>query len=86
MGNAEERRPDLKGLVEYVARGLVDRPDAVEVHEVDDERGITLKVRVAPEDMGKVIGRGGRIVLALRTVVRAAAGRTGRRVSVEIVG
>jgi hypothetical protein len=85
VGSAEEGRPDLKGLVEYVARGLVDRPEAVEVREVDDDRGITLEVRVAPEDMGKVIGRGGRIVMALRTVVRAAAGRTGRRVSVEIV-
>ncbi len=85
MGDAEETRPDLRGLVEYVARGLVDRPEAVEVREVDDERGITLEVRVAPEDMGKVIGRGGRIVIALRTVVRAAAGRAGRRVSVEIV-
>lgn len=85
MGSAEEGRPDLRGLVEYVARGLVDRPDAVEVREVEDERGLTLEVRVAPEDMGKVIGRGGRIAIALRTVVRAAAGRTGRRISVEIM-
>lgn len=71
--------------MEYVARGLVDHPEAVEVREVEGERGLTLEVRVAPEDMGKVIGRGGRIAIALRTVVRAAAGRAGRRVSVEIL-
>lgn len=74
----------MKALVEFIARGLVDHPDAVEVRQVEDERGLLLEVRVAPEDMGKVIGRQGRIVKALRTVVRAAA-RTGRRVTVEII-
>lgn len=85
MGDQEEIvHPDMKALVEFIARGLVDHPEAVVVRQVEDERGLLLEVRVAPEDMGKVIGRQGRIVKALRTVVRAAA-RTGRRVTVEIL-
>lgn len=74
----------MKALVEFIARGLVDHPEAVEVREVEDERGLRLELRVAPEDMGQVIGRQGRIARALRTVVKAAALRTGRRVTVEI--
>lgn len=72
-------------LVERIARGLVDQPDAVEVSETEDERGIVLQLRVAAEDMGKVIGKGGRIARALRTVVKAAALRAGTRATVEIV-
>ena len=74
----------MKALVEFIARGLVDHPEAVEVREAEDERGLRLELRVAPEDMGQVIGRQGRIARALRTVVKAAALRTGRRVTVEI--
>jgi len=74
----------MKALVEFIARGLVDHPEAVVVRQVEDERGLLLEVRVAPEDMVKIIGRQGRIVKALRTVVRAAA-RTGSRVTVEIL-
>ncbi|KRT76309.1 MAG: hypothetical protein XU14_C0053G0011 [Armatimonadetes bacterium CSP1-3] len=74
----------MKALVEFIARELVDHPEAVEVREVEDERGLRLELRVAPEDMGKVIGRQGRIARALRTVVKAASLRTGRRVTVEI--
>jgi len=74
----------VKALVEFIARELVDHPEAVEVREVEDERGLRLELRVAPEDMGKVIGRQGRIARALRTVVKAASLRTGRRVTVEI--
>jgi predicted RNA-binding protein YlqC (UPF0109 family) len=75
----------VKELLEYIAKELVDEPDAVEVIEVDDERGLLLRLRVDPEDMGKVIGRGGRTARAIRTVVKASAMRDGVRVAVEIV-
>lgn len=85
MGGTEEgSRVDLAALVAFIARELVDRPEAVEVQAVEDERGLRLELRVAPEDMGKVIGRQGRIARALRTVVKAASLRAGRRVTVEI--
>jgi len=70
--------------VEFIARELVDYPEAVEVREWQDQRGLRLELHVAPEDVGKVIGRQGRIARALRTVVRAAALRAGQRVTVEI--
>ena len=75
----------MKELLEYLAKELVDDPDAVEVTEIEDERGLLLRLRVDPEDMGKVIGKGGRTARAIRTVVRAAGTRAGVRVSVEIV-
>jgi len=67
-----------KELVEYIARALADEPEEVEVHAADDK---VLELRLAPDDVGKVIGRGGRIARALRTVVRAGAVREHRRVS-----
>ncbi|HEX7464929.1 MAG TPA: KH domain-containing protein [Actinomycetota bacterium] len=75
----------MKELLEYIAKELVDDPDAVEVVEVDDERGLLLKLRVDPEDMGKVIGRSGRTARAIRTVLKASGLRDGVRVAVEIV-
>lgn len=75
----------MKELLEFLARELVDEPDAVEVTETQDERGLLLSLRVAPEDMGKVIGRGGRTARAIRSVVRAAGTRAGVHASVEIV-
>jgi predicted RNA-binding protein YlqC (UPF0109 family) len=75
----------VKELLEYIAKELVDDPDGVEVIEVDDERGMLLKLRVDPEDMGKVIGRGGRTARAIRTVVKASGLRDGVHVAVEIV-
>jgi len=75
----------VKALVELVARSLVDHPDAVEVRQVDDLHSTLLELRVAPDDVGKVIGRGGRVVKAIRTLARAAATRTGKRVTVEII-
>lgn len=76
----------MKELLEFLARELVDEPDAVEVTESEDERGLLLQLRVAPEDMGKVIGRGGRTARAIRSVVRAAGARQRVHASVEIVG
>ena len=75
----------MKELLEYIAKNLVDDPDAVEVTQTGDEDNIQLHLRVSPEDMGKVIGRGGRTARAIRTVVRAAATTSGVNISVEIV-
>ena len=71
-------------LLEYLARQLVDEPGAVRVEEIDDGDDLVLRLHVAEGDVGKVIGRQGRIARALRTVVRAAAVREQRRVLVEI--
>jgi uncharacterized protein len=75
----------LKDVVEYIAQALVDDPDAVEVTAVEGERSLILQLRVAQEDMGKVIGKRGRIARAIRTVVRAAGSRQGVSTLVEIV-
>ena len=75
----------MKQLVEHMAKALVDYPEQVEVRQVDGERSITLELRVAPVDMGKVIGRQGRIARAMRTVVNAMAMKENTRVMVEIV-
>ena len=72
-------------IVEYLARRLVDEPDAVRVEEVDREGDTVLQLYVAPDDVGKVLGRQGRIARALRTVVRASAAREDRRVLLEIM-
>ena len=72
-------------IVEYLARRLVDEPDAVRVEEIDREGATVLQLYVAPDDVGKVIGRQGRIARALRTIVRASAARNERRVLLEIV-
>ncbi len=75
----------MKELVEYLAKQLVENPDAVEVTEIEDDRGVLLQLRVDPDDMGKVIGKGGRTARAIRTVVKAAGTRAGVPTAVEIV-
>ncbi len=75
----------MKQLLEHIARALVDNPDEVEVQLREDERITILELRVSPDDMGKVIGRQGRIVKAIRTVVNAAAVKENKRVMVEVV-
>ncbi|HPD90206.1 MAG TPA: KH domain-containing protein [Bacillota bacterium] len=72
-------------LVKVIAKALVDNPDAVEVREVAGRSAIVIELKVAPEDMGKVIGKQGRIAKALRTVVKAAANKSNSKVVVEIV-
>ncbi len=72
-------------IVEYLARRLVDDPDAVRVVEVERDGDTVLQLHVAKDDVGKVIGRQGRIARALRTVVRASAARSDRRVLLEII-
>lgn len=76
---------DLRALVEYLTRGLVDDPAAVSVRATERDRLVFVEIRVAAGDVGKVIGRRGRIIGAIRAVARAAAVRAGRRVVVEIV-
>jgi predicted RNA-binding protein YlqC (UPF0109 family) len=75
----------VKEVLEYIARSLVDDPDAVRVTEEETGDTIVLRLSVAPEDMGKVIGRGGRTARAIRDVVRAAGTRSGLTTVVEIV-
>ena len=75
----------MKELLLYMAKNLVDEPEAVTVTEVSDEEGKVLELRVAPGDMGKVLGRQGRIAKELRTIVKTVAQRTGEKVTVEIV-
>ena len=75
----------MKELLLYVAKQLVDHPEAVTVTEREDAGATVLELRVAPEDMGKVIGRQGRIAKAMRTVVKAAATRENKKVSVDII-
>jgi uncharacterized protein len=72
-------------IVEYLARRLVDAPDAVRVEQVERDDATVLQLWVAPDDVGKVIGRQGRIARALRTVVRASAARDERRLMLEIM-
>ena len=75
----------MKELLLYMAKNLVDDPEAVTVTEVTDEEGKILQLRVAPGDMGKVIGRQGRIAKEIRTIVKTVAQRTGEKVTVDIV-
>ena len=83
MGASEENR--MKDLLLYIARSLVEDPEAVSVTEVQRGDELTLELRVAPEDMGKVIGRQGRIAKEIRTLVRSCAQRAGQKVTVDIV-
>lgn len=74
----------MKELLTYIAQNLVDHPDQVDVKEVDCDGELVLELRVAPEDMGKVIGRQGKIAKAMRTIVKAAAAKENKRYNVEI--
>ncbi|MDR0898720.1 MAG: KH domain-containing protein [Oscillospiraceae bacterium] len=72
-------------LVKFIACSLVDNPDAVDVREVDNPDAVVVELRVAPEDMGKVIGKQGRIAKAIRAIVKAATLKQEKPVFVEIV-
>jgi predicted RNA-binding protein YlqC (UPF0109 family) len=75
----------MRDLVEFLARALVEDPDAVEVEEFEEDGDVVLEISVAEDDVGRVIGRGGRIANAIRTLAKAAAVREDRRVIVDIV-
>lgn len=80
-----EAAPLASSVLDYVARAIVDEPDAVVVVTEEDRHGVTLRLHVAPDDMGKVIGRRGRVAQAVRSLVRAAGALDGTDVSVDIV-
>lgn len=77
---------ELENLVLVLARSLVEDPDKVEVSGTESDSRVDLEIRVAPEDMGKIIGRQGRTIKAIRTVAKAASVRVGKRVNVEVPG
>jgi len=74
----------LENLLAFLARSLVDEPDRVEVSATESESRVDLEIQVAPDDIGKVIGRQGRTIRAIRTVMKAASVKTGKRVNVEV--
>ena len=76
---------DMKELVEFMAKALVNNPDAVVVREIEGASATIYELSVAPEDMGRVIGKQGRVANAMRTLLRVAAVREGKRVTLEIV-
>ena len=75
----------MKELVEFIVKSLVDNPDQVEVNEIDDRSTTIVEVSVAQPDMGRVIGKGGRVINSIRSIVQVAAAKQGQRVSVEII-
>jgi predicted RNA-binding protein YlqC (UPF0109 family) len=77
--------PLMEGMLEFLAKGLVDKPDEVRVVRTERDGAVLFQLHVAPEDVGKVIGRQGRVVRALRTLVRAAGGRVNQRALLEVV-
>jgi predicted RNA-binding protein YlqC (UPF0109 family) len=76
---------NMREFIEYIVRSLVDDPSQVRVTEIEGANTIIYELRVAPEDMGRVIGKGGRVANAMRTLLRVVAARQGRRASLEIV-
>ncbi len=83
--DGNDRGLEMKELLEYLAKALVDNPDGVEVTSVEGERSVILQLRVDPSDVGKVIGKNGRIAQAMRTLIKASATREGRNAIVEII-
>jgi hypothetical protein len=75
----------MKDLLEYLAKALVDHPEDVQIEVIEGERSVILQLRVHPDDIGKVIGKQGRIAQALRTLVKAAATKQGKNAIVEIL-
>ena len=85
MSEEANGRPAMGELVKYIAMNLVDKPDEVKVEEKEGDKATILELTVAPEDMGKVIGKQGRIAKAIRTVVKAASIKENKKYIVEIV-
>lgn len=76
---------NMHEFIEYIVRSLVDDPSQVRVTEIEGSNTVIFELRVAPEDMGRVIGKGGRVANAMRTLLRVVAARQGRRATLEIV-
>ncbi len=75
----------VRDLVELIAKSLVDNPEMVEVKQIEGEKSVIIELRVAPDDMGKVIGKQGKIAKSIRVLAKAAAAKEGKRVVVEII-
>ncbi len=75
----------MKDLLEYVVKSLVNNPDSVQIDESENDGEVVFEVRVAPEDMGRIIGKGGRIAKAVRSLMKAASFKENKRVNVEII-
>ena len=75
----------MKELVQYIAQSLVDDPNKVEVNEIDENGNVRIELRVAKEDMGRIIGKGGRVANSIRVLLRVAAAREGKRVSLDVL-
>ena len=84
-GEGSGSEPSLRELIDYLARGLVDHPEEVEVEAVEETDALVFERKVAEEDLGKVIGKQGRTAKALRTILSAASAKTRRRVILEIL-
>ena len=76
---------DYKGLVEYIVKSLVDNPDQVEINEIEGEKSTILELKVTKDDIGKVIGKHGRIARAIRVLINASVSKTGKRGVLEIL-
>ncbi|HHW27421.1 MAG TPA: KH domain-containing protein [Firmicutes bacterium] len=75
----------LRDLVSFIARSIVDEPDQVSVNEIEGDKTLVFEVKVASSDMGKIIGKRGRVIHAIRALVQAAAAKEGKRASVEVL-
>lgn len=75
----------LRDLVIFIVQSIVDEPDKVQVSQTEGERAVVIEVRCAPEDMGKIIGKKGRVIHAIRSLTQAAAAKEGKRATVEIL-
>ena len=76
---------DVEGFVEYVVKSLVDYPDEVNIITVDNQEGATIQIRCRKEDIGKIVGKHGKIIMAIRSLVSSAAGRQRKRISVDVL-
>jgi predicted RNA-binding protein YlqC (UPF0109 family) len=85
MFNEKQKGKTMKEILEIIIKGLVENKDAVEIKETVEENHVTYEVKVAEEDMGRVIGRQGRLAKSIRTVMKAASSKDNKRVVVEIV-
>jgi hypothetical protein len=75
----------VKELVEYIAKSLVDNPESVEVTEIPGRTAVIIELKVSPDDMGRIIGKDGRVANAIRVLLRVVAAREGKRVTLEII-
>ena len=76
----------MKEILETIIKNLVNRQDAIEIKEIEDEKSIVFEVKVAEEDMGKIIGKQGKIAQSIRTIVRAVSNKKEKKVTVEFIG